>query len=590
MKRSRQLTAFLLVALVLFTLVSPMTAVNAEAATLAELRSVGTLTALEETIYTGLMNCQSSIDVSRHYATEDEVCDAMQHLQYAAAELFHMSIEYSYYSEGNYISSVEPTYLMTGAPLAAARDLYKTLLEDIVATVDPTWSDAEICLYLHDYLATHYTYDNNYEIYDAYNFLVEGTGVCQSYTLTYSALLSYFDIPVTYCTGYAGEDHIWSIVELGGKYYHVDCTWGDPYAAETEPFEAFGSADHQNFLKSDSAIAATGHEQCENYGGIRCNDTRYDDADITDIEKALVMVNGDAYGIYGDTVYRFSDDLLSCQAVFTIEGEWDAGEGYVYQDVFSGLGAGDGSIYYNTPTAIMEYDIATGVSSTVLTLDAGQIVGLYSRSGELFYQVAADTELTELSVKTLLVSGEYCTGAHNYVQYNSVAATCSSEGYSFLRCSVCSHKKVETVPTTDHNYKVTVVPPSIGVAGYTQYVCRVCEHTKTDTPTDALPLPKVADYKAAVARAAAAATAEDFIAAAFTAKQMEPYLNDAEISTEKNQLASLISAYESTIAGVNKDFSRSVEDVVRIDAGRVAGSATLLGVLILAIRRRFGLI
>ncbi len=584
MKRSRQLMAVLLAAVLLFCLCLPITAGAADTVTLADLRSVDTLSALEETLYAGLMGCKTEIDVSRHYATEEEVGAAMQHLQYAAAELFHMSVEYSFYTDSyGYVSSVEPTYLMTGAALGAARSLYKTLLDDIAATVDSSWSDAEICLYLHDYLCTHFTYDDNYEIYDAYNFLVEGTGVCQSYTLTYSALLSYFDIPVSYCTGYAGEDHIWSLVRLGGEWYHVDCTWGDPYSGD----EAFGSATHDNFLKSDGAIAATGHEQCENHGGIVSDDTRYDDADISLFEQALVMVGGDAYGIYGGAIYRFSDDLLSCELVMTVEGEWDAGDGYVYQGVFSGLGGGDGVLYYNTPTCVMEYDLATGLSAPVLTVDEGQIVGLYTSGGEILYQIAADTDLTELSVKTHAISGELCTGEHSYAEYNSRPATCTAEGIAYLRCSVCSHKTTEAIPMLPHNYKSTVVPPSIGVAGYTKHVCRVCEHTVTDTPTAALPTPTVADYRGAVARAVSATTAEEFVAAAFTAKAMEDFLEAGEITAEKAQLDSLLSAYENKVTTVNKDFARTVEDTVRMDAGRLSASATLLGLLILAIRRRF---
>lgn len=586
MKRMRTTVAALLAVLLLVSLCLPMAVTAADTVTAADIRSIDGLSALEETLYSGLMNARESIDVSRHRATEEEVSAAMQHLQYAAGELFHMSVDYSFYTDSyGYVTDVEPEYLMTGAALSAARALYKTLLDDIAATVDPTWSDHEICLYLHDYLAVHFTYDDTYEIYDAYNFLVKGTGVCQSYTLTYSALLAYFDIPVSYCTGYAGEDHIWSLVQLDGRWYHVDTTWGDPYSGD----EAFGSADHDNFLKSDAAIAATGHEDCENYGGIVCSDTRYDDADITLIDRGLVMVGGDAYGIYDGGIYRFSNDLLTAELVFTVEGEWDAGNGYVYQDVFSGLGGGNGVLYYNDPTRVLEYDLATGLSSVVLTVGEGQIIGLYTSGGEIRYQVAENLDLTGISVKTHAVSGELCTGEHSYTEYHAVPATCTTEGTSFLRCTACSHKTTTVIPTLPHEYKSTVVPPSIGVAGYTKHVCRDCEYTVTDTPTDPLPLPEVADYKAAVAQAASAATAEDFVAAAFTAKAMENYLDAGEIATEKAQLDALLATYGEKLATTNKDFGRTVTDTVRMDAGLLSSSTTLLALFILVVRRLFGI-
>ena len=244
-----------------------------------DLCTVKDLTPLEERIYLGMMACEERIDLSDLGVTKAELEAAMQYLSYAAPELFHLDSTYTSQTQGSALVAVLPDYIMVGEELEVARARYRLALAEITARVDPTWSEVEICLYLHDYLCTAFAYDTTYTIYDAYGFLTEGTGVCQAYTLTYAALLSLFDIPVSFATGMDGDvAHIWNIVTIGGKNYHVDVTWGDPLRGGAD---VPGYVSHENFLKSDAAIDATGHAGRVNRGGIVCNDGFYDYAAFT---------------------------------------------------------------------------------------------------------------------------------------------------------------------------------------------------------------------------------------------------------------------------------------------------------------------
>lgn len=61
--------------------------------------------------------------------------------------------------------------------------------------------------------------------------------VCNGYAKAAQYLLNYCGIPCIIVNGTASEGaHAWNIVEIGGAYYHMDATWGDPsyYSADSE--------------------------------------------------------------------------------------------------------------------------------------------------------------------------------------------------------------------------------------------------------------------------------------------------------------------------------------------------------------------
>ena len=328
-------------------LLSVLPALPAAAATETDdLRTLQNLSPLEERIYLGMMACEERIVLSDLGATRDELEAAMQYLSYAAPELFHLDSTYTTQWQGSTVAAVLPDYIMTGEALEVARARYRLALAEIAAGVDPDWSDVEICLYLHDYLCTAFAYDTTYTVYDAYGFLTEGTGVCQAYTLTYAALLSLFDIPVTFATGMDGSvAHIWNIVTIGGKNYHVDVTWGDPLRGGAD---VPGYVAHENFLKSDEAIDATGHEGRENHGGIVCNDTYYDFAAFTSFTSPFAFVEGTAYGVKNGKVYSFVDDLSGSTLIYTVTDEWRTGMQYLTEKP-AGVAGWGRTLYISTP-------------------------------------------------------------------------------------------------------------------------------------------------------------------------------------------------------------------------------------------------
>lgn len=104
----------------------------------------------------------------------------------------------------------------------------------IAAVITANMTDYEKALTLHDYLTQHAQYDmpalngntGDYpHAHIAEGVLLDGRGVCDSYAKAYKLLLDKVNIP---CVVITSSTHAWNMVQLEGKWTHVDVTWDDP--------------------------------------------------------------------------------------------------------------------------------------------------------------------------------------------------------------------------------------------------------------------------------------------------------------------------------------------------------------------------
>ncbi|MBQ8623103.1 MAG: leucine-rich repeat protein [Oscillospiraceae bacterium] len=150
---------------------------------------------------------------------------------------------------------------------------------------------------IYDYICQNVTYDyaNASDYYyglkhSAYAALINKTAVCQGYALLFYRLALELGIDARFVSGVAnGGAHGWNIVELGGKYYNLDCTWD-------------AGRNYRYFLKSDANFAD--HVRHEQYSADRfvsrhpMSSSDYYEAEFTIIDGTLVSYNG----IGGDVV------------------------------------------------------------------------------------------------------------------------------------------------------------------------------------------------------------------------------------------------------------------------------------------------
>ena len=89
---------------------------------------------------------------------------------------------------------------------------------------------------IHDYIVLNTAYDHvgmNQAINTPYHALTTGKTLCNGYAMLTYRMLQEVGIPTRLISGEAGQGadtigHVWNLVQLDGKWYHLDTTWDDP--------------------------------------------------------------------------------------------------------------------------------------------------------------------------------------------------------------------------------------------------------------------------------------------------------------------------------------------------------------------------
>ena len=81
-------------------------------------------------------------------------------------------------------------------------------------------------------------------------------------------------------------------------------------------------------------------------------------------------------------------------------------------------------------------------------------------------------------INSIVEGGFNADGTINVVEHvyeaTTVAATCTSKGYTTYTCSKCGDSYKEEIPVLGHNYESVVTEPTCDKAGYTTYTCAGC--------------------------------------------------------------------------------------------------------------------
>lgn len=135
-------------------------------------------------------------------------------------------IEYRYYHESSkgqknfsvdYILDLMETPEQKEYVYSTVRSLIKRNPSIIKA------SNFEKAAWAFDYIVEHVAYDYDYANYTAYEALKEKKAVCQGIVKLYYVMAIELGLN---CRIVSGGNHAWNLVELEGKWYYVDATWG----------------------------------------------------------------------------------------------------------------------------------------------------------------------------------------------------------------------------------------------------------------------------------------------------------------------------------------------------------------------------
>lgn len=117
------------------------------------------------------------------------------------------------------------------------RDTESFINEVITNAVSSDMTTTEKLKAVHDYIVQYSEYDTKYEqelalygkgLYQsntAYGLFINKIAICSGYADTLALL---FDKLGVENFKVASETHIWNVVKIDGKYYHIDATWDDP--------------------------------------------------------------------------------------------------------------------------------------------------------------------------------------------------------------------------------------------------------------------------------------------------------------------------------------------------------------------------
>ena len=258
---------------------------------------------------------------------------------------------------------------------------------------DSSVSNYSRVLLLHDRLATwtEYDYDGleiskewTYPCYTMYGAFVKKKSVCQGYSMAYKYMLNKLGIPNYFCQSDA-LNHVWNIVYLNNKKYHVDVTWDDPSYIDSSSgkhVRVEGMVKHNNFLVSSTGIWNSGHEA---YDYDRSpNDTTFDNFWWKESYSEFVLLNGNIYFLYnkekrGNTqLYRCDTTLNSHTYIKKYDETWYEpyySSTWRYYDSFSRLDTDGTNLFISGDREIYQYNPATGAQTTLISYTSDNIHG-----------------------------------------------------------------------------------------------------------------------------------------------------------------------------------------------------------------------
>ena len=218
------------------------------------------------------------------------------------------------YSTGKVVS-IRPEYYFDIEDIPAEIEKFNNKADYILSGVDPNWNDVIKARYLHDMLAHYTEYDTKYEtindkdyeefrremrIYTAYGAIVENNAVCEGYALAYNYLLSKVGIRGYYIQSIK-QRHAWNMVQIDGRFYHVDITHDDP------TYDTLGKVNHDNFFKSDNWFNNDNNDDHSEWiTNLKADNTAFDNAWWNNVSTMIYRYNGYDYYVnqhYTSSVY-----------------------------------------------------------------------------------------------------------------------------------------------------------------------------------------------------------------------------------------------------------------------------------------------
>ncbi|XID92371.1 transglutaminase domain-containing protein [Paenibacillaceae bacterium WGS1546] len=113
--------------------------------------------------------------------------------------------------------------------LSQTNEVKRQVAQTIKRILTPEMNDHRKVKTIHDWIVANLAYDTALVSHSAYDGLVDGRTVCQGYALLTYEMMRQAGIPVRIVEGTSRDSaHTWNLVQIDGRWYHLDTTWNDP--------------------------------------------------------------------------------------------------------------------------------------------------------------------------------------------------------------------------------------------------------------------------------------------------------------------------------------------------------------------------
>lgn len=375
-------------------------------------------------MYNAVFNMEEEVDISEFHVGLSEVQEYYYLMKWQHPELYYFDyIGDIKGTQDGIIRTLSFNYKISKEKMLSERKFIEEETDKLINKIGKDWSELEKALYVHDWLDVNFMYDYRLfeglgsENHDILGFLRDKIGVCQSYAYTYMYILRRLGMNCYYVISEV-DNHGWNVVEIDGKWYHVDATYDDPILGPTYDYDYVGEVRHNKFLLSDSEIIADGdHDDfyipkvegivCESFTG---NDSwRTATTAVHKIGEYWYYIDNskNAGGFMRTKDFKNTEKLMDIgiyNEKYDVYG-WEVGGG-VYNCYFAGLFEYNGHIFFNTEKEIYVYDSHHNVFKAIpIDRPEGKTYyGLNMDGKTITYLASADSLLENV------VEGSYTLG------------------------------------------------------------------------------------------------------------------------------------------------------------------------------------
>lgn len=393
----------------------------------------------EKAVLSAWDSLEDSADILEFNIKKDEYNDFCDYVYSRNTEYFYVYFSVYSYNSKDIVTKASFKYSIDKSEIPQKIRIFNEKSNEVLNSIPKNISDEEKLLILHDYIAstTEYekkvyddiTYDDDY-IRTSYGCIVNKLAVCEGISEAFSYFCKRLGIKSYFVTSEAMH-HQWNMVELRGKYYHIDITQDSIvyYLGMYGFHQAAGDINHNFFLKSDDQI------QNEALGNNRHHDwispyaakdsVTYKNAFWNDAKSIINYKNGKYYYVKDADFVQYDYVNKTTKKLYSIpETYWKCtyGKRHLYKGEYSKsvVDTSKNYAYFIVCNDIYSYNLNNGeVSIAYSRYGNGFIYSLMYSNGKLKISVRDDRKndsnnpnpyYTDLTVPVLLPDNDVLIG------------------------------------------------------------------------------------------------------------------------------------------------------------------------------------